>query len=85
MSDDSSEPQQPVASPPEIAAVGVLEPARVHPLTPFVRGWGYLVGAVAVIAQNEGLRSELSWAVIGLLGVFIGGVVLGGLSWWFTK
>jgi putative membrane protein len=85
VSDESAEPQQPVASPPEIAAVGVLEPARVHPLTPFVRGWGYFVGAVAVIAQNEGLRSELSWAVIGLLGVFVGGVVLGGLSWWFTK
>lgn len=60
-------------------------PTRVHPLTPFVRGWGYFVGTFIVMAQNEGLRSELRFALLALLGVFAVGVLLGGLSWWFTK
>jgi putative membrane protein len=64
----------------------VLEgPRRVHPLTPFVKGWGYFVGTAIVMAQNEGLRSEMQFAVLALLGVFAAGVVLGGLSWWYTK
>jgi putative membrane protein len=63
----------------------VSPPARVHPLTPFVKGWAlFLVGAWAIV-QNEGLRSELRLAVLGLFGVFAAGVLLGALSWWFTK
>jgi putative membrane protein len=58
---------------------------RVHPLTPFVKGWGYFIAAALVMAQNEGLRSELRIALLALLGVFVGGVGLGALSWWFTK
>lgn len=64
----------------------VLEgPTRVHPLTPFVKGWGYFVGTFIVMAQNEGLRSEIRFALLALLAVFAAGVLLGGLSWWFTK
>jgi putative membrane protein len=61
------------------------EPARVHPLTPFLKGWGYLAGTFIVMAQNDGLRSEVRWALLALVGVFVLGVALGGLSWWFTK
>ncbi|WBQ06108.1 PH domain-containing protein [Kribbella sp. CA-293567] len=66
----------------------VTEPvtgARLHPLTPFVKGWGYFVVAAFAMANNEGLRSNLKIAGIGLAGVLVGGILLGALSWWFTK
>ncbi len=59
--------------------------ARLHPLTPFVKGWGYFVVAAIAMANNEGLRSNLKIAGIGLAGVLVGGILLGALSWWFTK
>ncbi|GAA0579738.1 PH domain-containing protein [Kribbella sandramycini] len=59
--------------------------ARLHPLTPFVKGWGYFVGGGLILVNNESLRSNLEIAGIGLLGVLIGGILLGALSWWFTK
>ena len=58
---------------------------RLHPLTPFVKGWGYFVVAAIAMANNESLRSNLKIAGIGLLGVLVGGILLGALSWWFTK
>ncbi|MEA2576458.1 MAG: putative rane protein, partial [Chloroflexota bacterium] len=33
--------------------------ARLHPLTPFVKGWGYFVIAAFAMANNEGLRTNL--------------------------
>ncbi|GAB3944739.1 PH domain-containing protein [Kribbella albertanoniae] len=59
--------------------------ARLHPLTPFVKGWGYFVVAAFALVNNEGLRSNLEVAGIGLAGVLVGGILLGALSWWFTK
>ncbi|HET6298034.1 MAG TPA: PH domain-containing protein [Kribbella sp.] len=58
---------------------------RLHPLTPFVKGWGYFVVAAFAMANNEGLRSNLKIAGLGLLAVLVGGILLGALSWWFTK
>ncbi|WP_165553516.1 PH domain-containing protein [Kribbella capetownensis] len=59
--------------------------ARLHPLTPFVKGWGYFVVAAFALVNNEGLRSNLTIAGIGLAAVLVGGILLGALSWWFTK
>ncbi|MET7277960.1 PH domain-containing protein [Kribbella sp. NPDC005582] len=59
--------------------------ARLHPLTPFVKGWGYFAVAAVALVNNEGLRSNLEIAGLGLVGVLVGGILLGALSWWFTK
>ncbi|MFB6721524.1 PH domain-containing protein [Kribbella sp. NPDC056345] len=71
----------PPAQPPVVEQMG----ARLHPLTPFVKGWGYFVVAAFALVNNEGLRSNLEVAGIGLAGVLVGGILLGALSWWFTK
>jgi putative membrane protein len=58
---------------------------RLHPLTPIVKGWYYFVVAAIAMANNESLRSNLTIAGFGLLAVLVGGILLGALSWWFTK
>lgn len=64
---------------------GELTGERLHPLTPFVKGWGYFVVAAIAMLNNESLRSNLELAGIGLIVVLVGGILLGALSWWYTK
>lgn len=80
-----SDSEQPVGS--VITGQPALEVSgeRLHPLTPFVKGWGYFLVAALAMANNESLRSNLQLAGIGLLAVLVGGILLGALSWWFTK
>lgn len=73
--------RQPAQPQPPVDPTG----ARLHPLTPFVKGWGYFVVALFAMANNESLRSNLPLAGIGLAVVLVGGILLGALSWWFTK
>src|SRR6266545_3066520 len=47
-----------------VAEPALQGPTRVHPLTPFLKGWGYLVATFLVMAQNEGPRSELRATLI---------------------
>jgi putative membrane protein len=77
-----TEPLQSAPAPPLDPAAGG---ARLHPLTPLVKGWYYFLFAAVAMANNESLRSDLTIAGLGLLAVLVGGMLLGALSWWFTK
>ncbi|MEU4190631.1 PH domain-containing protein [Kribbella sp. NPDC026611] len=63
--------------------------ARLHPLTPFVKGWAWFIAAALGLGNqligDEGLRNNLKLVGLALAGVLVGGILLGTLSWWFTK
>jgi putative membrane protein len=58
---------------------------RLHPLTPFVRGWKVIAVAIAAIGQDA-VRSldftQLLWTAAAVLPVAVG---YGLISWWFTR
>lgn len=85
MTEPTAPPEAPQPYPQQQAQLPEVTGARLHPLTPFVKGWGYFVVAAFAMANNEGLRSNLKIAGIGLVAVLVGGILLGALSWWFTK
>ena len=60
--------------------------SRLHPLTPLLRGWAFLVaGAIAVGQQLfRGDLDVLELAVTGV-AVMAFGVAAGAVSWWFTR
>jgi putative membrane protein len=59
--------------------------ARLHPLTPLLRGWAFLVaGAVAVGQQLLGDIDPVTLALTAL-AVLALGVLVGAASWWFTR
>ncbi|AYY11469.1 hypothetical protein EF847_00755 [Actinobacteria bacterium YIM 96077] len=59
---------------------------RLHPLTPLLRGWAYLAGAIVIIGQNA-LRNPAPvtlYVVLGL-GFALLATAAGAVSWWFTR
>ena len=58
---------------------------RLHPLTPFVRGWKVIALAIAVVGQDA-LRSldynQLLLSVLAVLPIAVG---YGLVAWWFTR
>ena len=59
--------------------------ARLHPLTPFVKGWGYFVVAAFALVNNEGLRSNLSSPASVWPPYSSAASCSAPLSWCFTK
>src|SRR5690625_2592884 len=58
---------------------------RLHPLTPLLKGWVFVAGAVAVLGQNAVRGEDLgrTGILIGAMAVF--GIAAGVLTWWFTR
>lgn len=59
--------------------------SRLHPVTPLIKGWGYLVAAIAFGGQDALRSGEASQFGIIVVAVAIVGIVAGLASWWFTK
>ncbi len=77
-------------SAPAAAPDGTLVLGRLHPLTPVLRGWRFVVAALAVIVpQNADLvgggREGLVRLGIGVAALLVVGGVAGVLSWRFTR
>jgi membrane protein YdbS with pleckstrin-like domain len=69
-------------------AAPVAEPqlaARLHPLTPFARGWAAMVAATVVIGQGAVRDVDLLHLGLIMLAVTAAGLVFGLWSWWFTR
>jgi putative membrane protein len=58
---------------------------RLHPLTPILRGWAWLVGAVALSGQEVLFADAPSQFLVLLPVMAILGFVAGLASWWFTR
>jgi putative membrane protein len=74
-------PNPPAAGLPDGPAAGV----RLHPLTPFARGWAATVGATVVLGQEAVREADVPQILLILLGVVLAGVLAGVWSWWFTR
>jgi putative membrane protein len=58
---------------------------RLHPLTPILRGWAWLAGAVAFGGQDALRAGEPGRFLIILPIIAIVGFLAGLASWWFTR
>lgn len=61
------------------------ESARLHPLTPFAKGWAAMVTASVVLGQEAARNADLLQLGLILAGVTVLGLIVGLLSWWFTR
>jgi putative membrane protein len=68
-------------APPEEPKVA----ARLHPLTPFARGWAAMVTATVIIGQEAVREVDLLQLGLILLAVTAAGLLFGLWTWWFTK
>ena len=59
--------------------------ARLHPLTPFARGWAAMVGATVVLGQDAVREADLLQIGLILLAVIAAGLAFGLWTWWFTR
>jgi putative membrane protein len=75
---------EPAADPSE-SGLPATDLRRLHPLTPLLRGWKFFAVAVAVLGQDALRDFNLKLFGIQLGGAIVLGILLGLLSWWFTK
>ncbi len=71
------------AVPPDDA--GPPASRRLHPLTPFLRGWKWVAAAVVVLSRDQ--IGNPDWAQLATIvgAVAVVGFVAGVASWWFTR
>lgn len=70
--------------PPAPPADSVLS-ARLHPLTPFARGWAAMAAVAVGLGRESVQDANLPQFALIVAGVLVVGVALGALSWWFTR
>lgn len=58
---------------------------RLHPLTPLLKGWAYLAGAIAIGGQDALRTGEIGRFGIIVLAIAIVGMLTGLVGWWFTR
>lgn len=59
---------------------------RLHPLTPLLRGWAYLAGAIVIVGQNAFRNpAPVTWYLAVGLGFAVVATAVGAVSWWFTR
>jgi putative membrane protein len=58
---------------------------RLHPLTPFARGWAVVAAATAIFGQDALRELDLIRLLLTLVAVAVAGLGYGALSWWFTR
>lgn len=75
----------PLAPPPGELPPETPTAVRLHPLTPFARGWAAMVGATVVIGQDAVREADVLQLVLILVGVTVVGLLIGLWSWWFTR
>ena len=84
-------PHPPVTQAPDPPPIGQSHYAdgewhRLHPLTPFARGWTVVAAVLVVLTQNaSGAAAGLTVTGVLLGSAILIGLVYGFLSWYFTK
>jgi putative membrane protein len=58
---------------------------RLHPLTPFARGWAAVAAATAIVGQEALRELDLIRLLLTLIAVALAGLGYGALSRWFTR
>lgn len=64
---------------------GGVTAARLHPLTPFARGWAAMIAATVVIGQDALRDADLLQLFAILVAVTAVGLLAGAFTWWFTR
>lgn len=58
---------------------------RLHPTTPLIKGWGYLVAAIAIGGQDVLRSGDGGRFGLVVVGITVIGAAAGFVSWWFTR
>ncbi|MGH8774267.1 MAG: PH domain-containing protein [Jiangellaceae bacterium] len=78
-------PEQGRTGRPSAADPSPVHFRRLHPLTPLLRGWAWLAGAVAFGGQDAIRAGEPARLAVIVSFIAVVGFVAGLASWWYTR
>ncbi|WP_019875025.1 PH domain-containing protein [Sporichthya polymorpha] len=81
-------PPEPPPDPTSLPVDPPEEPrlaARLHPLTPFARGWAAMIGATVVAGQDAVREADVVQILLILAAVTVAALAFGFWTWWFTR
>jgi putative membrane protein len=85
MHPDPAADQRPDAAAGPALTQRPTESRRLHPLTPFARGWAAMVAAAVFFGQDALRTLDPVRILLTLVAVAVVGSAYGLLSWWFTR